>query len=98
MKLPRSRLTTKIIVFALVVYAGISLLTLRGRIDETRDELHDVRRAVAEQELLNAQLEHDILHHDTPEVKANIARTTLGLVRPDEIVLFDAGVGLDLED
>ncbi|MCL2226256.1 MAG: septum formation initiator family protein [Oscillospiraceae bacterium] len=98
MKLPRSKLITKLIVFALIVYAGISLLSLHGRIEEARDDLHHVRRAVAEQEIINAQLEYDILHHDASAVRANIARTNLGLVMPGEIVLFDIGSGFDLTD
>ena len=97
MRLRRSKLITKVIVFALVVYAGISLITLRGRIETVRAELHDVRRAVAEQEIANSQLEYDILHHDASDVKANIARTNLGLVPPD-ILFIEIGSGLGLED
>jgi len=85
-KLPRSKLITKIIVFALVVYAGISLISLRGRIETVRGEVYDARRAVAEQEIINAQLEHDLEHHDTSDVRANIARTNLGLELPNVIV------------
>ena len=98
MRLPRSKLITKIIVFALIIYAGISLITLRGRIDEVREELYDVRRAVAEQEIANAQLEYDIENYNEPDVKANIARSNLGLVLPGEIVFFDAGSGQDTVD
>ncbi|MCL2366640.1 MAG: hypothetical protein FWC75_06275 [Oscillospiraceae bacterium] len=96
-KLPRSKLITKIIVFALVVYAGISLVTLRGHIEASSNEQHEVRLAVAEQEVINAQLEHDILHHNDSDVKANLARANLGLVLPGEIILFDAGSSLDSE-
>jgi len=95
---PRSKLITKVIVCALVVYAGVSLFTLRGRIDEMRAEEYDVRRAVAEQEIINAQLEYDILNYDDSEVRESLARTNLGLVMPTEIVLFDGGSGLDFED
>ena len=97
-KLPRSKLPAKLVAFAFIVYAGVALLSLHGRIESTREELYNVRRAVAEQELVNAQLEYDILHHDAPDVKANIARTTLGLVLPGEIVLFDTGIGITLDD
>jgi len=98
MKLPRSKLITKIIVFAFIVYAGIELITWHGQIENSRAELYEARRAVAEQELRNAQLEYDILHHDTSEVKQNLARTNLGLVLPNEIVLFDAGGGFNSDD
>ena len=98
MKLPRSKLVTKIIVFALVIYAGISLITLWGRIETVREEGQALRRAVAEMEITNAQLEYNIENHNEPEVIEEIARLDLGLVRDDEIVFYDAGSGRDTSD
>ena len=88
----RSKLITKIIVFALVIYAGISLIALRGRIDTARQELDSVRRRVAEMEVANAELEYEIEHYNDPDVIANIARSRLGLVMPGEIVYYDGGI------
>ena len=87
----RSKLITKIIVFALIIYAGISLITLRGRIEAGRQELNDMRRRVAGMELSNAELEYEIEHHNDPDVIASIARSRLGLVLPGEIVFYDGG-------
>jgi len=98
MRLPRSKLITKLIVFALVVYAGISLISLRGRIEAIRQEEHELRRAVAEMEVVNAQLEFNIDNHNEPEVIEEIARTDLGLVRGDEILFVDGGSGLNGSD
>ena len=94
----RSKLITKIIVFALIVYAGISLLTLRGRVDAQRQELSDIRRRVAEMEISNAELEYEIEHSDDPDVIASIARARLGLVLPGEIVFFDGANEHNAED
>jgi len=91
MKLKRSKLITRIVVFALIVYAGVSLINLRGRIDEVRSELYQARQAVAEMEQTNAKLEHDIENIDDPDVKAGIAQSNLGLALPGEIVFFDGG-------
>ena len=91
MRVPRSKLITRIIVFALIVYAGISLIALRGRIETVRGELGVVRRAVAEMEISNAELEYEIENHNEPDVIADIARSDLGLVLPGEIVFYDAG-------
>jgi cell division protein FtsB len=91
MKLPRSKIASKIIVFALIVYAGISLFALRGRIESKRAEYDELRRAVAEKEITNAELEYEVQHHDEPDVIANIARSDLGLVLPGEIVYYDGG-------
>jgi len=98
MRIPRSKIITRIIVFALIVYAGISLITLRGRIDTVRGELGEVRRAVAEMELSNAELEYEIENHNEPDVIAGIARSDLGLVLPGEIVFYDGGSEQDKAD
>ena len=88
---PRSKLITKIIVFALIVYAGIALISLRGRIETARDELYETRKRVAEMEISNAELEYQIDNYGDPDVIAGIARENLGLVLPGEIVFYDGG-------
>ena len=87
----RSKLITKIIVFALIIYAGISLITFRGRIEDERQDLGEVRRRVAAMEISNAELEYEIEHYNDPDVIANIARSRLGLVLPGEIIFYDGG-------
>ena len=87
----RSKFITKIIVFALIIYAGISLITLRGRIEEGRSDLGEIRRRVAAMEVANAELEYEIEHYNNPDVIASIARSRLGLVFPGEIVFYDGG-------
>ena len=98
MRVPRSRMITKIIVFALIVYAGISLITLRGRIETAQQDQYDVRRAVAEMELSNAELEYEIENYNKPDVIADIARSNLGLVLPGEVVFYDDGIGHEETD
>ena len=98
MRLPRSRVITKIIVLALIIYAGASLLTIRGNIEDARDGLGEARRAVAELEISNAELEYEIENYNEPDVIANIARSSLGLVLPGEIVFFDPGIRQDSEN
>ena len=88
---PRSKIIVKIIIFALVIYAGISLITIRGRIEDATAKRDELRRAVAELELSNAELEYEIEHYNEPEVIAGIARSSLGLVLPDEVVFYDSG-------
>ena len=88
---PRSKLIVKIIVFALVIYAGISLIAIRGRIDAAAAKREELRRTVAELELSNAELEYEIDNCNDPEVIAGIARSNLGLVLQDEVVFYDGG-------
>jgi len=97
MRLPRSKLSTKIIVFGLVIYAGASLLSLQARIEDTLDEEHDFRRRAAELELANAQLEYRIEHIDEPDVIKEIAGD-MGYVMNDELVINVAGSWRDAED
>ena len=94
----RSKLITKIIVFALIIYGGIILLAFRGRIDSAKQEFNDVRRRVAEMEISNAELEYEIAHYNDPDVIASIARTRLGLVMPGEIVFYDGASGQSSSD
>ena len=89
---------TKIIVFALIVYAGVTLISLRGRIESIREELHDMRRRVVEMEISNAELEYEIENYNDPDVVAGIARSNLGLVLPGEIVFYDVGSEPDVTD
>ena len=98
MKLSRSKIITRIIVFALVVYACISLINLRGRIENVNAELGGVRRAVSDLEVSNAQLEYEIENHNDPDVIADIARSELGLVLPGEIVFYDGVSGSGTAD
>ena len=81
----RSKLSTKLIVLALVIYAGISLFTLRERIEFQRQQLNEIRRLVAEKELSNAEREYELEHYNDPDVIADIARSNLGLVLPGEV-------------
>ena len=98
MRLLRSRFLTKVIVFALIIYAGVSLFSLRSRIEAAKDEAYELRKAVAEMEIENAQLEYNIDHYNEPDVIEEIARQDLGFVRDDDILIFDAGSWLDISD
>ena len=98
MKLPRSKIITRIIVFALVIYAGISLITIRGQTEAAQEKLSEARKAVSELEISNAELEYELDNHNEPDVIADIARSNLGLVLPGEIVFYDSGAAQDSSD
>jgi len=91
MRILRTKMITKIIVFALIIYACISLITLQGRVETAQGDLQVVKRAVADMEISNAQLEYEIANYNESDVIAGIARSELGLVLPGEIVFYDAG-------
>ncbi len=79
----------KIVILALLVYAGITLVNAKGRIARAEADRAalQARVAIAQQE--NAELEYDIAHAGDPDTIASIARAKLGLVLPGEKIFYD---------
>jgi cell division protein FtsB len=98
MKRTRSGKLSKIIILAFIIYGGFSFFSIFGRTETARDNLYDVRRLVAEQELINAELEYAIENYDDPDVIADIARAKLGLVMPGEVIFYTFGSESDSAD
>ena len=89
MKLKRAGIITKIIVLALIVYAGISLVTLRAQVTEIRAEKADLEAQVAEMTQTNAELQYELAHSEDADTIEDIARNKLGLVMPGEKIFYD---------
>lgn len=86
MKLKRSGILTKIIVIVLVAYSAITLLRLWDRIEDGKaqqEALEDIADAL---EVENADLQYAVEHKDDDEVKEQIARDELGLIKEGETV------------
>ena len=98
MGLPRSKFTTKLITFALVAYASAALISIWAQSEDARENLHSIREEVAEIEVANAELEYAIENRNDPDVIADIARSSLGLVLPGEIILYDSTPPLSSAD
>ena len=84
----RAAISTKIIVIAIVVYAGVEWMALHGQVQKAETLLTQLedQKAVVLQE--NELLRHEVEHiHDT-DVMAHLARQKLGLVAPDEIIFI----------
>lgn len=89
MKFKRAGLVTKIVILAIIVYAGISLVSLKGQVSdarETRDELQTQVYSVLQ---TNTELQYAIDHSTDPETIEDIARNKLGLVKPGEKIFYD---------
>ncbi len=91
MKLKRAGIITKIVIFALIVYASVTLINLRTQIDNARSEQEVLRQQVEEIETSNAELKYEIDHKDDEDTIADVARDDLGLVAPGEKVFYDTG-------
>lgn len=89
MKLKRAGIGTKILVLVLLVAAITALLSLRSQLQTAQARRDELDRQVQEQQEVNAALADDIAHSDDPEYLANIARSKLGLLEPDEICFVD---------
>lgn len=91
MKLKKSSFLTKLIVLIVVVYATVTLVSLRTQISSKRQEGQLLTQAIAVTEQENQRLQNDIDTMDTDEGVEAIARKKLGLVAPGEIVFHDVG-------
>ncbi len=91
MKLKRSSIFMKIVILALIVYAGITLVTAKNRIAEARADQAALQAEVDAALRENAELEYDVAHAGDPETIESIARTKLGLVKPGEKIFIDVG-------
>lgn len=89
MKLKHSSIFMKIVILALLVYAGITLANTRTRITQARAAQAQLQSEVDAMRQENAELEYDIAHAGDPETIASIARSKLGLVMPGEKVFYD---------
>ena len=91
MKLKKAGIITKILIFALIVYASVTLINLRTQIDAARSEQEALQQQVEEIETSNAELMYEIEHSDEDDTIADVARDDLGLVAPGEKVFYDTG-------
>ena len=91
MKFKKASIITKIIIAALILYAGVTLVTLKGRVTAAREEQADLQAQVDEATAANAELEYQIKHSDEDDIIEDIARSKLGLVMPGEKIFYDIG-------
>ncbi len=91
MRLRRTRPVVRIIILALIVYAFITLLGVGRKLGRARELLEASGAAAAELQEENEALEFDMAHADEEETIERIAREKLGLVLPDDTILYDVG-------
>lgn len=89
MKLKRSSIFIKIVILAMLLYAVITLVTVNGRIAKAERDYAALQTQVDAALREKAELEYDIEHAGDPETIAEIARTKLGLVQPNEKIFYD---------
>ena len=90
MKVKRAGMATKLLVLVLLAALAVALLSTQAKLSAAQSERDDLARQVEEQREANAALADDIAHSDDPDYLADIARSKLDLLEPDEIVFVDS--------
>ena len=88
MQVKKASFLTKVVVVTLLITASVGLLRLQEQIDQAQKDREDLRRQVAMQTQVNADLRDAIDHSGDPDRQAEIARDELGLAAPGEKVII----------
>ena len=88
MTFKRAGFMTKIVVLALLIYMAISVLDLRGKIQDVEAQRVELVRQVADQRLENQKLEDAIANSGDPEMQEQVARDR-GYVEKNETLFVD---------
>ena len=89
MKLKKANIFTKVVIVALLLYAVVSIATVRADVAKTEKMRDELAAAVADMTQQNAELNYDIQHGTDDETIVDIARDKLGLVMPGEKIFYD---------
>lgn len=89
MKLIQASLISKIVIIAVVVYAGLNLLSLKVQVSEAQEKRDSLKTQVEDVMQTNTELGYAIDHSFDPETIEDIARSKLGLVLPGEKIFYD---------
>ena len=90
MKVKRAGMATKLLVLVLLAALAVALLSTQAKLSAAQNDRDELARQVEAQREANAALADDIAHSDDPDYLADIARSKLGLLEPDEIEFVDS--------
>lgn len=89
MKIKKAGIITKIVIAALLVYAVVSLVTVRSKTAALNAQTQQLQQQVTDMTQSNAELEYKIEHSEDADTIEEIARDKLGLVKPGEKIFYD---------
>ena len=89
MKFVKSSLLVKLIILIVVVYATVTLVSLRRQITEKQAEAAQLTSSITSAEQENSRLTDAIENIDTDAGVEAVAREKLGMVAEGEIVFQD---------
>ena len=89
MRVKRASLITKIVIIAIMLYAGVTLVSLKVQVASARAQRDELQNQVSSTTQANTELKYAIDHSTDPETIEDIARNKLGLVKPGEKIFYD---------
>ena len=89
MKFKKAGIITKIVIEALLVYAVVSLVTVRSKTAALNAQTQQLQQQVTDMTQSNAELEYKIEYSEDADTIEEIARDKLGLVKPGEKIFYD---------
>ena len=87
MKFKKAGIITKILIAALLVYAVVSLVTVRSKTAALNAQTQQLQQQVTDMTQSNAELEYKIEHSEDADTIEEIARDKL--VKPGEKIFYD---------
>ena len=91
MKLVKSSLLVKLVILILVVYATVTLVSLRKQITEKNEQESILNSSIAATQQENNRIQDSIDALGTDEGVAAVARDKLGMVEEGDIIFYDVG-------
>ena len=89
MKITKSPLLVKIIILVVMVYATVTLVSLRTQIDAKNAEAAETAEKITQMKQENARIEDADKALETDEGVEAVAREKLGMVSENEIIFQD---------
>lgn len=90
MKFRKAGILTKIVIAGLLVYAIVGSISLRTQIVKAQEQQEALSIQASQLAAENAEMQYEIDNSTVPDVIESVARNRLGLVKPGEIVFYDA--------
>ena len=91
MKLVKSSLLVKLVILILVVYATVTLVSLRKQINEKNEQEAILNSSIAATQQENNRIQDSIDALGTDAGVETVARDKLGMVDEGDIVFYDVG-------
>ena len=91
MKLVKSSLLVKLVILILVVYATVTLVSLRKQITEKNEQEAILNSSIAATQQGNNRIQDSIDELGTDAGVKAVAREKLGMVDEGDIVFYDVG-------